>query len=681
MKKFAIYTAVVGNYDTIRQPLAVDERFDYYLFSNDIPEERIGVWKVCPIPYNNPIQTKIARWVKTHPIELLPDYRYTIWMDGSLQIKSALFYDNIIQLSSKHIPISCRKHPDRDCVYDEAAICALWKLEREPILLDWIHVLLNKKLPHHWGLFETNILFRENTVQVQQLNNRWWNYINQYSKRDQLSFTLSLFEEDMHCECLFNGEPSVNDSPYFIWYRTHKNAQGKHLESTSRDYPFLHWYFIIHPEKENDNMMPQVRRNYERLARMHNPNLVARIIRKYYKTLHKLRKRRKDINRIDISDYANHIDGLKLNHNDFVKYTREPFLRQSSDPKVYAFYLTQFHAIPENDNAHGKGFTEWTNVANATPQFIGHFQPKIPYDLGFYNLLMPGVMERQVEIAKDYGVYGFCFYYYWFSGKKLLEKPLEYFLHSDIDFHFHLCWANENWSKRWDGGENEIIVEQHLEDGDANHFFADLLPYISDPRYERIDGKPMLIIYRPELFGKERFIQFTTQLVDLAQAHGFKGLHLLCTNVFGFDNPNEYHCDGLVEFPPHGLSVDDYLVNTPKLSPLADFSIVNMNAYLRDGLHLHNHNYPVFKTCFPEWDNTPRKLYNNGYCFLMQPTDFQRWLTDNIHWTREHHSEDEQIVYINAWNEWGEGAILEPTTHFGYRNLETLKQTIESCRL
>lgn len=188
--------------------------------------------------------------------------------------------------------------------------------------------------------------------------------------------------------------------------------------------------------------------------------------------------------------YGKWVEEVHQDKSQFVPFTDMPYQRKEGDVKIFAYYLTQFHAIPENDDAHGKGFTEWTNVASAQPHFVGHYQPKIPYDLGFYNLLMPGVMERQVEIAKAYGVYGFCFYYYWFSGKKVLEKPLEYWLaHKEIDFHYHFYWANENWSKLWDGGNQEIILKQELKEGDAGRFFNDMLPYFQDSRYEKIMRK------------------------------------------------------------------------------------------------------------------------------------------------------------------------------------------------
>lgn len=412
-----------------------------------------------------------------------------------------------------------------------------------------------------------------------------------------------------------------------------------------------------------------------------HPNIVTKCHILYLKVYRKLKKQRYYGNGLFfIRKYANWIKDLKTNNNHFVPYTQTPYIRHSGDAKIYAFYLTQFHAIPENDEAHGKGFTEWTNVANATPQFESHYQPKIPYDLGFYNLTMPGVMERQVEIAKTYGIYGFCFYYYWFSGRKLLEKPLEYFLDSNIDFHFHLCWANENWSKKWDGGEQELIVEQHLEDDDANKFFNDLLPYIRDPRYERIDDKPVLIIYRSNIFDKLKLTLFLNQLNKLSVEHGFKGLYLLGTNAFDFNTPQEYNYKGLVEFPPHGINLDFYKVKKKRL-PGSNFSIINFSNYIQQKGYLADKKYPVFKTCFPGWDNTPRKLYSGGYCCLMNDSDFHQWLSDIILWTKEHHTPDENIIYINAWNEWAEGAILEPTTFFGYKNLDILKKTIEETRI
>ena len=370
-------------------------------------------------------------------------------------------------------------------------------------------------------------------------------------------------------------------------------------------------------------------------------------------------------------------------HNDkshFVPFTDCPYQRQEGDVKIFAYYLTQFHAIPENDNAHGKGFTEWTNVMSAQPHFVGHYQPKVPYDLGFYNLLMSGVMERQVEIAKAYGIYGFCFYYYWFSGKKVLEKPLEYWLnHKEIDFHYHFCWANENWSKLWDGGNKELIFEQKLEDGDAERFFADLLPYFKDERYEKIDNKPILMIYRPSLFPHDKFLQFINALQILARQNGFKGLFLTCSPLgMEKENPIEWDLDALIEFPPNGILAKCKEICTIKrLIPSTNFAIYDMSEFISNQLYLSKTDYPVFRACFPSWDNTPRKAWSRGCCFMLSDEQFSTWLTDIIQWTKDNHPLSEQYVYINAWNEWGEGAILEPTLRYGYKYLNIVKECLE----
>lgn len=384
------------------------------------------------------------------------------------------------------------------------------------------------------------------------------------------------------------------------------------------------------------------------------------------------------INTINIKSYANWINDLKNNKSLFVPFTKEPFARQKDDVKVFAYYLTQFHAIKENDEAHGKGFTEWTNVASCVPQYIGHYQPKIPYDVGFYNLLAPGIMERQVEIAKTYGIYGFCFYYYWFSGTKALEKPLEYFLNSDIDFKFHLCWANENWSKLWDGGNKEIIFEQKLQDDDAQKFFTDILPYIKDKRYEKIGNKPLLMIYRPSMFTKERFNQFLDELNRFAKNEGFDGFYFMASGAQGFSEPKEYGCEGIIEFPPHKISAPK--VDLPHLDSKARFTIFDLSEYITKNEFIYDADYKVFKTCFPSWDNCPRKVYSNGWCFLLSDEQFAKWFSKNIEWTREHNSPEEQYVYINAWNEWGEGAVLEPTTRYGYKYLNIIKQCLENMR-
>lgn len=381
-----------------------------------------------------------------------------------------------------------------------------------------------------------------------------------------------------------------------------------------------------------------------------------------------------------INLYARWLSQLKHDTSQFVAFTDKPFLRTDDDIKIFAYYLTQFHPIPENDSAHGKGFTEWTNVASCAPYFAGHYQPKIPYDLGFYNLTDINVMRRQAEIAQAYGLYGFCFYYYWFSGKKVLEKPLYNFLNSDIDMHFHLCWANENWSKLWDGGNKEIILEQKISPDDAEKFWADLLPFVQDNRYEKIVNKPLLMIYRPEVFEQNQLTDFMKKIEFFAKQVGFDGIFWMASNAMGFNQPMQLGFQGIIEFPPHVLFSKCDSVYKNKISKTVNFNVLNLNKYLKQKQHMNTPDYTLFKACFPSWDNCPRKAYSHGTCFDMTYEDFKLWLTDILQWTKQNNKKNNQYVYINAWNEWAEGAILEPTTRYGYKALDIMKQCLEEAR-
>lgn len=380
-------------------------------------------------------------------------------------------------------------------------------------------------------------------------------------------------------------------------------------------------------------------------------------------------------------EYQDWLYDLKNNKQSFVDITNKPFNRQENDIKLFAYYLPQFYPIAENNLAHGQGFTEWTNVASNFPYFIGHEQPKIPYDLGFYNLTQPGIIERQVELAKMYGIYGFCFYYYWFTGsKKPLEKPLSYFLKSKIDFKFHFCWANENWSRLWDGGNKEIILEQNTSHIDSKSFFYDILPYIEDDRYEKIDDRPILIIYNPTLYNKSIFLKFIEEINILANQHGLKDFFLLSSNFKSFDKPYEWKLEGIAEFPPHTMWNECKQVNKKFISNRVNFKVLTVKDYIKNKLFLKHNNYLTFKGCFPSWDNSPRKAYSNGVCFDIDDNDFKIWLTEIIKWTKQNNQKEHQYIYINAWNEWAEGAILEPTTRYGYKTLNIIKKTIEENR-
>lgn len=257
-----------------------------------------------------------------------------------------------------------------------------------------------------------------------------------------------------------------------------------------------------------------------------------------------------------------------------------------------------------------------------------------------------------------------------------MEKPLEYWLKSDIDLHYHFCWANENWSKLWDGGDKEVFLEQKIEDGDAGKFFEDILPYIKDPRYEKIGNKPILMIYRPTLFEKARFKNFVSTINKLAVENGFDGFYLTSSNFDVNFIPSELGIDAVTEFPPHGFpEIDEE--HRMRLLNTTNYHIKSLSKYIRRQLYLEKKDYPVFKTCFPSWDNLPRKAWSNGVCYLLSEEEFSLWLSGIIKWTKENNTPDKQYVYINAWNEWGEGAILEPTQRYGYKYLQIVKDCLE----
>lgn len=345
--------------------------------------------------------------------------------------------------------------------------------------------------------------------------------------------------------------------------------------------------------------------------------------------------------------------------------------------KLIAFYLPQYHRIPENSEWWGPGFTEWNNVVKGKPNFADHYQPHIPRDLGFYDLSHPDVMREQAEMAKLYGLHGFCFYYYWFSGRRILERPLENFLKSDIDINFCLCWANENWTRTWDGDTKSVLMGQNYTEGDDENFIASLVDYFNDKRYIRVDGKPMLVVYRAKKmpnpsasFSKWR---------NLAQSHGFPGLHIVVVDFYDISRPDEVDADALVEFPPHKFNgpqsqpdVMPTITNTEFTGGIVDYSKVIAQSAIRS--------YPQFKLyrgIIPSWDNTARRQDTPTILVNSQPDLYGEWLSYLRAYTREHNpSDSDNFIFINAWNEWGEGCHLEPDQKWGMQYLE---QTLKSA--
>lgn len=344
--------------------------------------------------------------------------------------------------------------------------------------------------------------------------------------------------------------------------------------------------------------------------------------------------------------------------------------------KVIAFYLPQFHEIPENNEWWGTGFTEWTNVRPCLPLFSGHYQPHVPGELGYYSLDTTATQHRQIELAKRYGVGGFCFYYYWFGGKRLLEKPVENFLSDEsLDFQFCICWANENWSRRWDGRDKDILISQNYSDADDLSFIEDVSRFLRDPRYIRVDDKPLLLIYRPSLLPSAS--ASAQRWRDWCRENGIGEIFLACTESFDKGNPGKFGFDAAVEFPPNNSDNPDITDAVDAFDDYRSPAVYDWTVFPKRSSTYASPDHTVFRTVNPGWDNTARKG-SNGRVFLNStPVGYQTWLRNAIADTcRRFAKPDHRLVFVNAWNEWAEGAHLEPDRRYGYAYLQATRNAL-----
>ncbi len=380
--------------------------------------------------------------------------------------------------------------------------------------------------------------------------------------------------------------------------------------------------------------------------------------------------------------YANYLKGEENDKPaEYIPLSTESVDGAQSLIKLIAFYLPQFHPIPENDVWWGKGFTEWTNVSKAVPQFAGHYQPHLPGELGFYDLRLIDIQKRQIELAKQYGFYGFGFYYYWFAGKRLLERPVEQFLSNrELDFPFLMVWANENWTRRWEGDENEVLMRQvHTPETDIE-FIKSIEPYMRDERYIRIGDRPVLIIYR---FGLMPDPAATVdRWREYCVGRGLGNPYIMLAQTFGFYDPRPFGSDAAVQFPPH----NQHYLPRFMMKPAPIFSNSNFQGKIFSYPELVKYKenepedppYTLFKTVFPRWDNEPRKPGRGVVYADSTPTLYKRWLQTVCRWTIVNHPLEERLAFVNAWNEWGEGAHMEPDRRFGYAYLQATMDTLRS---
>jgi glycosyltransferase involved in cell wall biosynthesis len=346
--------------------------------------------------------------------------------------------------------------------------------------------------------------------------------------------------------------------------------------------------------------------------------------------------------------------------------------------RLLAFYLPQFHQVAENDAWWGKGFTDWTNLARAQPRFVGHLQPRVPRDLGYYSLDDTTVLPRQIEMAIGAGLAGFVFYYYWFNRHRLLEKPLEQFLHDkSLDFSFCVMWANENWTRRWDGLEREVLIAQEYLAQDDDALLVSFAELFADPRYIRINGRPLLMIYRPGLIPNARVRLAAWRAMFQAQ-HGENPIIIMAQSLGDDYDPTPYELDGAVEFPPHKLSQETRVINAD-LELLDEDFAAKVHEYqdIADtSLDLDVPDYPLIKTIVPGWDNDPRREGAGLLLHGASPDKYQAWLEKLVDYTAKNTFFGERIICINAWNEWAEGAMLEPDLHFGAAYLNATGRAI-----
>lgn len=337
-------------------------------------------------------------------------------------------------------------------------------------------------------------------------------------------------------------------------------------------------------------------------------------------------------------------------------------------PRFIAFYLTQFHPIAENDAWWGKGFTEWTNVTKARPLFDGHDQPHLPTDFGFYDLRVQDTRHDQIRVAKQFGIDGFCYHYYWFSGTRLLNRPLDDMLADpESDMPFCLCWANENWTRRWDAAEHEILIAQrYLADDDLN-FIKGLVPFFSDSRYIRIDGKPFLIVYRPQHLPDAK--KTASVWRDYCRTIGIGEIHLCAALTHGNEDYIQFGFDCGVEFPPHNMQCKNVAEQVPFYEPFRG-NIVEYEAVAKSYIERRYNPGDVHRSVFPSWDNTPRTANRAVIVLGGSPANYEYWLAESVKKTRLDFPGSERFVFINAWNEWAEGCHLEPDRKYGTQFLE-----------
>jgi hypothetical protein len=382
------------------------------------------------------------------------------------------------------------------------------------------------------------------------------------------------------------------------------------------------------------------------------------------------------------NQYIQQILSIPYKSKEYVELATDIYERQAGDPLLLAYYLPQYHPTPENDKWWGRGVTEWHNVSRAVPQYPGHYQPRLPGELGYYDLRQTENIARQIELASTHGIYGFAYYYYWFDGKRLLDRPLDAFLNdANLDFPFCLCWANESWTRRFDGNSSEVIMVQNESVESYRDFIESVKPYFADKRYVRIQGRPVLIIYRPSLVPDSEKV--LAHWRAFCQEAGLGNPYIIGVkeNTFdrdllplGYDAQSEFHPGTVFRYCKEITSEFHFMDDNFRGTILDYADLVKNKRYLNSKAG------KLYRAIMPMWDNTPRRINKPVIYEGASPELYKEWLKDILRETRENRELDAPFVFVNAWNEWGESTYLEPDRKYGYAYLQATREAIEETR-
>jgi len=403
---------------------------------------------------------------------------------------------------------------------------------------------------------------------------------------------------------------------------------------------------------------------------------------------------------------------ISKDKRNFVEYKFFNRLDHMPNQKIrpIAIYLPQYHPIPENDEWWGKGFTEWRNVVKAKPRFKGHYQPHLPVDLGFYDLRLEEARLAQEALAKQYGIYGFCYYHYWFNGKRLLNEPIDRKMKNlKEDLPFMFCWANENWTRAWDGSNSEILIQQDYSNDDDVKHINKLLPYFKDKRYIKVGGKPVFAFYKDALFPD---IKQTLRIFrEEAQKQGLE-LYLcrfdrdedttICNpEILGFDasiefqpisalllnykksiqkkNSKPFTKENLLQKFINPRNYIDYFngrIRKKKNKSKSFDYIIDFKKFIELDINQSIPDYKIFPCVSPGWDNSARRLPGKATIFQgSSPELFKYWTKAKLAKFKPY-SKDENFIFINAWNEWAEGNHLEPCEKYGTSFLKAFRESL-----